>query len=201
MSGMTYDSLVSDISTYAERDDDPFLSTIPQFVSLAENRLAAEVKPLGFVRVVTGFLSGILLSKPARWRRTKSFSVLNGSERRYMFQRTYEYCRQYSVDPSVVGIPRYYANYDYEHFFIAPNPNAQYPFELSYYELPDPLSDENQTNWTTQYAPQLLLYASLLEAQPFLKTSERLAEFQGLFDRALAALIKENGELAADDSA
>jgi hypothetical protein len=94
----------------------------------------------------------------------------------------------------MTGVPRYFADYDYEHFFIAPTPDIAYPFELSYYERPTPLSPSMQTNWTTQYAPQLLLYASLLEAMPFLKTGERMAEFQALYDRALQGVMKEDQE-------
>ena len=44
---MTYSSLVSDISTYAERTDAPFTAQVPSFISLAENRLAMEVRGLG----------------------------------------------------------------------------------------------------------------------------------------------------------
>jgi len=76
-----------------------------------------------------------------------------------------------------------------------------YSFELQYYERPEPLSESNQTNWTTQYAPQLLLYGALMEAMPFLKTSERIAEFQALYDRALAAVTKESQDLAIDATA
>jgi hypothetical protein len=72
---------------------------------------------------------------------------------------------------------------------------------LTYYERPQPLDDTNQTNWTTRYAPQALLYASLLEAQPFLKQSERIAEFQGLYDRAVGILSSEDTRRQSDSSA
>ena len=100
-----------------------------------------------------------------------------------------------------MDVPYYYADYDYEHIFIAPTPDLQYQFEMQYYELPEQLSTVNQTNWTTQYAPQLLLYAALMEAMPFLKTSERIPEFQGLYDRALAAVTKEDQLRAVDAAA
>lgn len=197
---MTYTSLVADITNYAERSDATFTDQIPRFVMMAENRLASEAKPLGFVRVATGTINSATMAKPARWRKTKSFSILVSSERRFLFDRGYEYCRSYWPTAATTGVPRFYADYDYEHFFIVPTPATTYDFELSYYERPEPLSTENETNWTTQYAPQLLLYASLLEAMPFLKTSERTAEFQGLYDRALAAINGED-QSRAEDSA
>ena len=118
-----------------------------------------------------------------------------------MYDRGYEFCRSYWPDASKVDVPYYYADYDYEHYFIAPTPDLQYSFELQYYERPEPLSEDNQTNWTTQYAPQMLLFACLIEAMPFLKTSERIPEFQALYDRALAAVVKEDQGRATDSAA
>ena len=201
MTAMTYDSLVSDIANYAERDDSPFMEQIPRFIMMAENRIASETKPLGFLRTVTGNLNGNVLIKPTRWRKTKSFSLLIGAERKYLYDRGYEFCRSYWPDASKVDVPYYYADYDYEHYFIAPTPDLQYSFELQYYERPEPLSEDNQTNWTTQYAPQMLLFACLIEAMPFLKTSERIPEFQALYDRALAAVVKEDQGRATDSAA
>ena len=201
MTAMTYSSLSQDLQDYCERTDDPFITQIPRFIQLAENRIASESKPLGFVRTVTGQLSGNVLKKPIRWRRTKNIALLVGAERKYLCNRGYEYLRSYWPDPVKVDVPYYYADYDYEHIFIAPTPDLQYQFEMQYYELPEQLSTVNQTNWTTQYAPQLLLYATLMEAMPFLKTSERIPEFQGLYDRALAAVTKEDQLRAVDAAA
>jgi hypothetical protein len=85
----------------------------------------------------------------------------------------------------------FYAEYDYDHWLIVPTPDYAYPFEIVYYELPPLLDDTIQTNWLTEYAPQLLLYGALLEATPFLKNDERIATWQSYYDRAAAML---NGE-------
>jgi len=198
---MTYDSLVQDLINYCERNDQPFLDQLPRFIMMAENRIASESKPLGFLRTVTGQLSGLMLAKPNRWRKTKSFSITISGKRKYLYERGYEYCRNYWPDEALTEEPVYYADYDYEHFLISPSPDLQYSFELQYYERPQPLSSVNQTNWTTQYAPQLILYASLMEAMPFLKTSERIPEFQGLYDRAMTSVVKEDQERVIDAAA
>ena len=198
--GMTYSSLISDIQTYCERDDEPFINMVPTFIMLAENRLASENKPLGFLRTVSGTFNGPMLDKPVRWRKTKSFSIIVGTTREYLYERGYDYCRTYAPDSTQVAVPRFYADYDYEHWLIAPAPPAAYPFEIQYYERPEPLSSEQQTSWTTRYAPQCLLYAALMEAMPFLKTSERIPEFQALYDRAIGAVVKEDTERLIDSA-
>ena len=72
-----------------------------------------------------------------------------------------------------------------------PTPDEDYPFEVLYYELPPLLSDIIQSNWISEYAPELLLYATLLEATPFLKNDERIQVWQAMYDRSAAML---NGE-------
>lgn len=195
---LTYSSLVTDIQTYAERSDSTFVAQIPQFIMLAENRLASEIHGLGYLRAVTFnlVLGQQTYEKPARWRETKSLSVTVSGAKQYLKPRGYEYCRSFTNTDN----PAYYADYDYEHAFLAPVPSGTNQCEWMYYERPEPLSDENQTNWTTQYAPQLLLYASLLEAQPFLKMPERVQEFAGLYDRAAKAIMAEDGSRIADGS-
>ena len=198
---LTYDSLISDVQLYAERTDSPFVTQIPRLVMMAENRLASEVRGLGLQKYVTGTLSGATLAKPERWRETVSFNITIPAGRVFLKQRTYDYSRAFWPDPALQGQPRYYADYEYEHFLITPSPDAAYDFELAYYERPEPLSSANQTNWCTQYAPQLLLYATLLEAQPFLKRPERLTEFQGLYDRALQGIAQETSRRVQGDRA
>ena len=198
---MTYGSLVSDIIVYAERSDAPFVTQVPRFIMMAENRLASEVRGLGFQKYATGMLSENTFAKPTRWRETISFNITTAAGRVFLRPRTYDYIRAYSPDPAQVAEPRFYADYAYEHFLVGPSPDQAYPFELAYYERPEPLGAAHETNWTTQYAPQLLLYAALLEAQPFLKRPERIAEFQGLYDRALQGIAQESSRRIGSDRA
>jgi hypothetical protein len=191
---LTYDSLVSDIQLYTERSDIPFITQIPRLIMMAENRIASEARGLGFLRVANVSITAgnHILEKPSRWRETKQLSITTAEGVKFLRSRGYPYCRAYWPDVSVRDEPVFYADYDYEHYLIAPTPVLTYTGEISYYERPEPLSVDNQTNWTTQYAPQLILYACLLEAQPFLKMQERIAEFQGLYDRALQMLKMED---------
>lgn len=197
---MTYDSLVTDVQSYAERRDSNFVEQIPRFIMLAENRICSECRGLGFLRFVAFPLVANTFEKPVRWRESVSLSCVVSGETVFLKERSYQYCRAYSPDVSVTGTPVFYANYDYEHFFVVPTPAASYTAELSYYERPEPLSSDNQVNWTTQYAPQLLLYATLLETAPWLKNDQRLALWQQLYESAKAALLNESKRRMQDNS-
>lgn len=201
---MTYNLLKQDIQGYAERSDSPFIEQIPRFIMMAENRIASEVRGLGYLRFVNSAMNvgNNTIEKPARWRETGSFSIVTSNDEVvFLTQRGYTFCRSYWPNPALTDVPKHYGDYAYEHFIIVPTPADNYSFELGYFERPVPLDDTNQTNWTTQYAPQLLLYASLLEAQPYLKLTQRIAEFQALYDRAAAAVDMEaQRRLAGDQS-
>lgn len=199
---MTYSSLVQDVKDYAERNDAPFIAQIPRFIMLAENRIASTARGLGYTRIVTGTVTAAdsVIEKPARWRETALLYVNYDGKNKFLRSRSYAFCRT-AFSPFYQGEPEYYADYGYEHLLIAPKPVEEFSFEMTYYERPLPLSDENQTSWTTRYAPQLLLYGALLEAQPFLKRPERTAEFQGLYAQAKDDLERESQRRLTGDQA
>jgi hypothetical protein len=191
---MTYDSLVLDIQSYLERTDTATVDKIPTFIMLAEQTLAADIKFLGNLTVNTSQMvqGDAVIPKPARWRKTVSFNITDGSERKPVFLRKYEYIRSYADDPTSESTPLYYADYDYQHWIVGPTPDSNYNFEVLYYERVQPLDSSNQSNWFTEYAPQALLYGSLLQAMPFLKNDSRVALWQAMYTQVVGALKNED---------
>lgn len=200
---MTYDSLVNDIQTYLERTDQQTLDKIPQFIMLAEQVIAAEIKFLGNLTVATSTMvqDENVIPKPARWRKTVSMNVTVAGKRQPVLLRTYEYIREYWPDPTATDVPLYFCDYDYQHWLIGPTPDVDYSYEVLYYERVQPLDSSNQSNWFTQYAPQALLYGTLLQAMPFLKNDERMPMWQSNYDRIIEVLKTENVTRAADRQA
>lgn len=191
---MTFTSLKDDLRRYLERGfteaDDPLVyEQLQRLITLAERRLARELKVQGFIRAVTTTVTAgqAVYTKPDRWRDTVSMFI----NKVPVFARSLEYCKSYWPDSVATGTPGFYADYDYTRWLIVPTPNASQTMEVIYYEQPQLLDDSTQTNWLTDYAPNALLYAALLEATPFLKNDERIQVWQGMYDRAEQTL---NGE-------
>ena len=63
------------------------------------------------------------------------------------------------------------------------------------------MDSSNQTNWFTIYAPQALLYGSLLQAMPYLKNDERMAMWQQQYDLIISTLKSEDVARTADRQA
>lgn len=199
---MTYSTLINDVLAYCERDDQETKDQLPRLIALAENRLASEVRGLGFLRVLKGAMEAgnPVIGKPETWRETSSIRVINGSRSHTIYKRQYEFCRAYSSDTGVKRTPKYYADYDFDKFFVVPSPDRAYDFELVFYERPVPLSKQNETNWTTVNAPQLLLYATLIEAAAFLKADARIATFRDLYLQAAQSIMVESQRREVDRS-
>lgn len=200
---MTYDSLVENIQSYLERTDAATLDKIPLFIMLAEQVIASQIKFLGNLTVNTSTMTAgqNVIDKPARWHKTVSMNITVDGVRQPVLIRRYEYLREYWPNPTLEGTPVFYCDYDYTHWMVAPTPDAAYNFEVLYYERVQPLDSSNQTNWFTIYAPQALLYGSLLQAMPFLKNDDRIPMWQGQYKLIMDILTAEDKLRIADRQA
>lgn len=198
---MTYNSLLNDLRAYLERGatfatDPTVYEQLPNLVNLAERRLQRDIKVVGTISVVSSTMidGTAVYAKPDRWRETVSMFAGVGTgnnTRKEIYPRSYEYCRSFWPNQTTTGEPRFYADYDYQHWLIVPTPDEAYPYEILYNEQPPYLDDNTQTNWFTEYAPDALLYGSLMEAQPFLKNEEMIGVWRDFYTIAISAI---NGE-------
>jgi hypothetical protein len=169
------------------------VNAIPVFITLAEFEIAEQVKTLGQLQIAESTMTAAdpLLQKPARWRKTVSMSVKVNGVRQPVLLRKYEYLKNYWPDATQTDVPLFYADTNWDHWYLAPTPDQAYDFEVLYYERLAPLSSTNQTNWLTQNAPNAMLFGTLLQAMPFLKNDQRQI-FQQKYTEAMQALKAED---------
>ena len=210
----TFNTLQIDIRRYIERGfssqtDNEVYEQIPRLINLAERIIAKELKVEGQKASMNWSMapSQSVYSKPDRWRLTASMFVGldnagtgTGNIRTSLFPRAYEYCRAYWPDATQVGVPLYYSDYDDQHWLIAPTPSLAFAAEVTVYQLVPLLDNATQENWLTMYAPQVLLFGTLLQCAPFLKNDERIGTWQGMYDRALRSFMAEDVQKIVDNS-
>lgn len=199
---LTYDSLTSTVLQYLERKDKAVVDAIPTFITLAEFEIAEQIKTLGQLQVAETFLStgNPVVQKPARWRKTVSMNITVDGKRQPVLLRKYEYLKNYWPDTNQISNPLFYADTDWDHWYLAPTPDQDYAMEVLYYERIAPLSSANQTNWITQNAPNAMLFGTLLQAMPFLKNDQRQI-FQQKYTEAMQALKGEDISRVGDRQA
>ena len=190
---LTYDSLTETVKQYLERKDAAVVNAIPTFITLAEFEIAEQIKTLGQLQIVESMMTADnpVLQKPARWRKTVSMNVTVDGKKQPVLLRKYEYLKNYWPDATQTDVPLYYADTDWDHWYLAPTPSTDFSFEVLYYERISPLSSTNQTNWLTQNAPNAMLFGTLLQAMPFLKNDQRQI-FQQKYTESLQSLKAED---------
>lgn len=194
---LTYASLTDEIQKYVERTDPNFVSSIPMFIMLGERRVSRDLKILGLKVYITDnlIIGQQTLQKPTRWLNNSTFNIGTGTlfnTRKQILQRSYEFCRIYWPDPTQTLEPKYYADYDYNFWLIAPTPDKTYPYEIAYYQTPTLIDEHNTTNFLTENAPEVLVYASLLETASYLKDDERVPVWTQYYEKAKASLGEED---------
>lgn len=185
MSSPTYVDLISDVQDWLQNNSNNLVSKIPRFIFMAENMLAREAKVLGYEKYVTStMVTGVpVYAKPDRWRRNISIAIGTGdglATQKFLYYRDKTYLETFWPNDNLTGEPTYYCDAGYNNIKIAQTPDANYPYQWAYYERPEPLSDTVSQNWNTEYIYDVLLAATLLQAEPFLKDATMVPQWQAL---------------------
>lgn len=188
---VTYTSLYNRVISTANISNSTFTAAIPDALYAAQEEIMRAYTGDGLNRVLHVALDAgqYVLEKPVGWMQTVSMRYGVDSSIFFLDARTTEYCISYSEGNSS-GLPKYYSNYDYNHWLISPSPGDEYEleFEIVCKIRPNPLNEENQTNWFTNNASGILFYRTMLELAPFIRDDERIAVWQSFYDRGLATL-------------
>ena len=195
----TYDTLKQAIKDYTEVEDTVFTTTILDgFIMAAEYRINNEL-PMDSDRFVQeGSLAadnnninvpaGALFIRGIEVFNSTANTTGNGS---WLEKKDQTYLSEYTdrltgpegdlTAQDVTGFPKYYAMFGGATLktdttsgglYIAPTPDAAYKFRIYFNKTPLGLgsgTDGNSTTYISNYFPQGLLYACLVEAFAFLK--------------------------------
>lgn len=212
--GMTFSSLVDDIKRYVERgseDDEAVIIQIPRIINNTERDLATRLQVQGYQGTYVSQMQAQspVLAKPEGWRTTVSINYGQGvdnNRRKTMRLRSLDYLRALYPNQLDYGTPEFYADYDIDHWWVAPTPSRSFPFEALVYRLPPLLSPSNQTNYLTTYVPNLILFASLANMEAFLRNDSRVpgwvAQAKEIFDSVNAEDLRrmvDRGQLRSTD--
>jgi len=191
---MTYAELVQKIRDYTEVDSSVLTSTIVDgFIRDAEFRIFREVDA-DYARVyaTSNFTSGnryILL--PTDTHIVRSVQVINGSTRTFLDKRDTSFISEYNND-GTTGEPKYYANWDDDNIVVAPTPDSGYEIQLNYIPSPPALSSSNTQTDLSKQAPDVLLYACLVEAYGYLKgPADMYNLYQNRYNEAIQSYALE----------
>ena len=188
MSGFTYATLTTAIQDYTEVDSNVLTSTITNdIIENAEFRILRDIpldayKKQSIGNLVTGQNT---INVPAKTLFVKGVQVYDSNSaatgsNTWLEKKDESYLQEYvpSTESAARAKPKYYAMFGGAtgvsdttsgRLFLAPTPDDTYTFKIHYEAIPDGLSSSNTTTYVSQYFPNGLLYACLVEAYGFLK--------------------------------
>tara|TARA_R110002012_G_scaffold293729_1_gene489513 strand:- start:414 stop:1094 length:681 start_codon:yes stop_codon:yes gene_type:complete len=209
----TYSELVDQIRSYTETSTDVLTTTIVNdFISQAELRIFREID-LDIYRdyqYATLTVSNPFVALPGSTPSTMAFvryatiyktTGATANDRIRLLQKDVSYMNEYWPNRTSTGDPKYYAMWDQNTIYLAPTPNHAYNIELALNRNETGLSGANTTTWVSQNAPQVLLYACLIEAFKFLKGPyDLLAQYEKSYQEAVQRLaVEQQGRRRRDE--
>ena len=81
-----------------------------------------------------------------------------------------------------------------DNILFGPTPNSVYTYSMTYYKALSALSDDDPTNWAILNAPDLYMYGTLLQAEPFLMNDERVPLWERGFRQAISDLQEQDNK-------
>lgn len=86
---------------------------------------------------------------------------------------------------SGTGTPKYIAR-EGQYFIFGPSPAAGYSVKGVYHKRFDAFVSDSDTNWLLTHHPDLFLYGTLRQAEPFIKNDGRLRLWDDMYQKARA---------------
>lgn len=190
-----YSELQTAVANWTHRSD--LTSQIPDFITLAEIRLARDLRisPL-LTTAASGSIAvnGSSIALPSGFLSMVSVKITSsGAELKYITPDTYDRA-QYNANGGTT--PIYYTIIGAT-LFVSPTWSAGGTLTWSYFKKETALSGSNITNWYITNAPDMLLYACLLEAAPYMKSDVDTAMWKAYYENARDRLNDQYGVLDA----
>jgi len=182
MAYTNFTDLKASVANYLGRSD--LTAVIPDFIGFAELRMARDLRTRQMLKSATALtVSGDRKAAlPTDFLGIRDLHIQGNPRYPITYMPPSQFTRDAPADES--GKPIYYTILATE-FEFAPKPDTAYTLEILYYAKPTVLSTSNASNVFLANYPDALLYASLLEAEPYLINDARSQTWATLYDRAI----------------
>ncbi|NBU34456.1 MAG: hypothetical protein EBR82_34170 [Caulobacteraceae bacterium] len=203
---MNYTELVTNIRNYTEVNSNVFTnSVIDTFITMAENKILRDIDLDIFKKESSGSMTqdNKFLTAPPDIliHRYLMITIPSTGNQVFLDFRDTSFIKEYWPDGTDTGVPKYYAVWDEDTFYVAPTPNLNYPAEIGYNYRPAQISAANPNTWISTNAPEALLYACLIQAYSYTKgPADMLGYFTQSYQQAIQGLgIEQQGRRRRDE--
>ena len=184
----TYAELQTATANWLDRTD--LTARIPEFIELSEANFNRVIRQPDMVTKNDSF------SLTSRYNTLPSDTleivriVLDLTPVIVLEYMTPEEISERRVSMSATGKPYYFTviGGSSNQLEVVPSPDSTYTSSIVYYTRIAALSDSATSNWLLAAHPDIYLFGTLVEAEPYLKNDERMPMWTSRLDKALTAL-------------
>jgi len=185
----TFSELKTAVSNWLDRSD--LTDRIPEFIELAEARHRRDFK----IRRMETRVTANTIADTEFYTLPDNYVAMRNIQLNTDPKTALEYLTPEQMDRvragSSTGKPKAYSIMG-NAFQLRPIPDSVYEIEMLYYKYFTALSDSNTTNDMLTYHPDAYLYATLLEAEPYLQNDKRVQLWLGAYNIAQKAITESN---------
>lgn len=205
----TLAELTQAVQDYLQTEETKFVSNIPLFIRLAEERILKNVRLDLFQKNQQAVFTvgNQYLPKPPDFLSPLSMAVTVSGGREFLLFKDLDFVQTFNPNPATAGVPRFFAVFDvgndlpaptptFGNFIVSPTPDQAYSVELHYFYRPRSLASGSSTDktWISENASMALLYGTLFEAYTFLKGDEDLMRLYAARFQESILRLKDLGE-------
>ena len=187
----TYSELQTAVANWLDRDD--LTARIPEFIALAEARFNRILRLRSMeAKYTANTVAGQRnLALPANYIQMRNFQVNSNPLTTLSYVTPEIYDRLWGGSTS--GTPKFYTILANEVSF-GPIPASVMQVEMLFYKKFDNLSVTTTTNLLLTDAPDIYLYGSMLEAEPFIMNDERVPLWATALERAVTDMQEQDNK-------
>jgi len=185
----TFSQLKTSIANYLNRSD--LTGVIPDFITLAESKLNRNLRlrKMQTTTTLTCVSGTATLDLPTDFLEVVQLYVDGNPNVVLDYVNPNEIELNNLTDSS--GTPQLYTIIG-DTIKLAPIPDSTHSVKLTYFQKIPALSDSNTTNFLLTHYPQIYLYGSLVESQPYIMNDERLVTWLTLYNESLNAANQDD---------
>ncbi len=189
MSIANYADLKASVAAWLNRTD--LTAVIPDFITLAEAYLSRELKTREqMVAATLTTVAGVsAVALPDDFGAARRVTVQTSPKVVLRATTVQDVDAKYTL--SVTGVPRAFAVAG-SNLQLGPAPDAAYAIELLYYARLPALSEDADTNWLLSRHPDAYLYATLIQAAPYLGEDNRVGVWSTLLQAVTSSIEADN---------
>ena len=184
----TYAELQTATANWLDRTD--LTARIPEFIELAEANFNRVVRQPDMVAKDDSFsIAGRYTTLPTDTLEIVRI-VIDLTPVIVLEYLTPEEISERRIVMSATGKPYYFTviGGSSNQLEVVPSPDDTYTASIVYYTRIPALTDSVTTNWLLTAHPDIYLFGTLVEAEPYLKNDERMPMWTSRLDKALMAL-------------